>query len=219
MLASYAHLSEVFGDAPDVRVDVSWTTIENEIHRVWREDKKLPLETLSANLQKALRDLEYDQLTVSRVCATPLVNNGVIPSDVLHVILALVSDQDCDVGCVVGGKSMCSEMQQIALKAGVPSCIITKDNASWPIISLSYHMTQVVYKGPATILALGVRVNSNYQSLLDNLIIPGVCVFKSGFCVRIYEESPQGSCVSVKQEPQFIKPLVQETDANATHQE
>ena len=101
------------GDAP-VSAHVTWNEIETQFQNTWN-DVKRGIYDMKAELFNALRSDD----PVSRAFATPLVDRGVCPVNVMDFILGVVCDQSTELDIEIGGRTYGS----LRVEAGIPSTI------------------------------------------------------------------------------------------------
>ena len=60
----------------------------------WANQSNLSLSSLEYNLMDAIRNLEYDSISISDLCITPLnafQTAAVLPVNILHIIIGFIS--------------------------------------------------------------------------------------------------------------------------------
>ena len=142
----------------------------------WKTDSTKSIKDLEYALMDSMRNLDFDENgpSISGLLATPILNNGDIPSNVLHLVLGVVSDTVFEAQLNIGERDV-SKAFTITPFTHTP---ILK---GWPIVDYPYHVIRVlgIPKG-SRVWALGVRVKKSILTSIYDTRVPGHILYKNG---------------------------------------
>ena len=157
-------------------MDLSLNDISKTLANTWKTQCRKSIKDLQYALYDALRNMDVDDNgpSISELVATPIPTNGVVPFNVLHIIIGIVSNKAFEAQLNIGGRDIGETFKIIPFD---PSLILD----GWPVVDCHYH--EICILGIPTdtcIWALGVRVKKNILSIIENTRVPGHLLYENG---------------------------------------
>lgn len=187
MMADETSITSTFPTLP--HQNATWQEIERKVHEDLLLANKLtdPID-LTKTHTNLLQSIQQQDTLISPLCSTPLLDDIMqIPTHVLHLLTAIISNEDITIDLILAGKKPNNIRSTIHLKANIPEYIMRLEATYTPYLlpSPTFNTINLKYNKKehpnAKIHVLGYRIHKHAEKHSHTLQIPNTLVYEYGF--------------------------------------